>query len=268
MGKNVVMSNIEINYNDEKIVLSTKYKRGNSELVVFIHGLGCSKDSFSDVWNFKEFEKYSILTFDLVGFGDSSKSNVFSYEINEQAKICKLLLDKFKHTKIHVVAHSMGGAVGVLLTQLIKDRLVSFVSIEGNLIGEDCKVSRKTSKIPFEKFKNSVFYEFKSKALESKSFESRLWGKMFEKCDPESFYKSAKSLVKWSESNELLKIFCDLKVNKAYIYGEKNSNMLILKKLNNIKKVCISKGAHFNMNENPKEFYKKLYEILNQNEQA
>jgi len=64
----------------------------------------CTKKSF-------EFNDFSLLAIDLIGFGDSSKPQNFSYTMENQAEICKLVLDEIKANKVHIVSHSMGGAI-------------------------------------------------------------------------------------------------------------------------------------------------------------
>lgn len=258
-----MLSNIIIDYKGKQINLSTKFRNSNNELIFLIHGLGCSKESFEHIWDCSLFQDYSILTVDLVGFGSSSKPNDFSYTIEEQAEICKLLLDKFEHPKIHIVAHSMGGAVGLLLVKNLKNRLITFINVEGNLVGEDCRyVSKRAISFPLQDFKNTKFHKMKSACKASEDFGSKFWGEMLENTDPLGFYKSAQSLVKWSESTDLLRMFNNLELKKAYIYGDKNSQMDAVKQLTSIKKVSISNSGHFVMNENPDEFYKTLYTIL------
>lgn len=252
-----------INYNGKLFEISNKFRNGNDDLIMFIHGLGCSRDSFEHVWDLSEFQNYSLLSFDLVGYGDSSKYMEFSYSMEEQAELCSLLLNQFQHEKIHIVAHSMGGAIGLLLAERIKDKLASYISVEGNLIGDDCGiVSRKTVGYSFEEFENKLFDKLIMSSRFSKDNSAKLWGEMLAKCDPLAFYKSSQSLVEWSDSNKLLESFINLKVNKRYIYGDKNSQMDVLNMLKNIERISISNSGHFVMSDNPSEFYKKLHNII------
>lgn len=256
-------SKLTINYKEKPIELSIKFKNGKNELIVFIHGLGCSKDSFEYIWNSSDFVNYSLLTFDLVGYGDSSKPLDFSYDISEQAEICNLLLNQFEYDKIHIVAHSMGGAIGLLLTEKIKDRLASYISVEGNLIGADCGlVSRKTISYSLEEFQNKLFNKLILSSKSSEEHSAKLWAEMLKKCHPLAFYKSSKSLVEWSDSNKLIDLFNSLKSKKMYIYGDKNSQRDVLGMLKDSQKISISNSGHFIMSDNPYEFYKKLYKCL------
>ena len=142
---------IKINCKQKDFELSLKLREYSREFIIFIHGLGCTKESFDDLWNFTAlFKDLSLLTFDLVGFGNSSRPKDFSYTMEDQAEICKVLLDTFKPDKVHLVAHSMGGAIGLILAENIRDKAASFINIEGNLISEDCgPLSRKATSASF-----------------------------------------------------------------------------------------------------------------------
>jgi len=69
-----------------KYRLATKYRDSSSDdLIMFIHGLGCSSKSFRAVWHFSSLTDISLLTFDLIGFGLSEKPSQFSYRMEDQA---------------------------------------------------------------------------------------------------------------------------------------------------------------------------------------
>jgi pimeloyl-ACP methyl ester carboxylesterase len=227
--------------------------------------LGCAKESFDDLWNFTGlFQDFSLLTFDLPGFGDSDRPKDFSYTMQDQAEICKALLDTLKPEKVHIVAHSMGGAIGLLLAENTKDKKASFINIEGNLISEDSGLlSRKPIRVSFEEFEKKVFNELKYFIGRSRDRSSQLWLRWYEKSDILAYHRSSRSLVEWSDSGNLLNKFEELSVNKVYVYGEKNSRLKVLDTLQKIRKISISKSGHFPMIDNPEEFYSTLSEVLN-----
>jgi len=255
---------VTVTYQQKDFVLSTQVMDGNSECIMFIHGLGCAKESFDTLWDFKDlFKGCSLLTFDLPGFGNSSRPEDFSYTMEDHAGVCKALLNRFKPQKVHIVGHSMGGAVGLLLAEKIEKGIASFINVEGNLISEDCgPLSRKPLKVSFEEFNNKVFNKLKSAVRMSKDQGSTLWLTWCEKADIFAYYYTSRSLVEWSESGKLLTIFKKLKANKAYIYGAYNSEMKIFDRLNRIRQIPISHSGHFCMINNPKEFYTTLTEVL------
>ena len=255
---------LKIPHQHKEFEISIKFKEGSGNLIIFVHGLGCAKESFDDLWDFTGlFKDFSLLTFDLPGFGDSSRPTDFSYTMQDQAEICKALLDTLKPEKVHIVAHSMGGAIGLLLAEKAREKTASFINIEGNLISEDSgPLSRKPMRVSFEEFEKRVLNELKSFVGRSRDRSSQLWLRWYEKSDVLAYHRSSLSLVEWSDSGNLLKKFEGLKINKAYVYGEKNSRLKVLDTLQKIRKISISKSGHFPMIDNPEEFYSILYEVL------
>jgi len=258
---------MEITYKGEKLHVSSKYRENGEELLVFLHGLGCLKESFNNAWETNGLQKYSLLAIDFIGHGESSQSQHFSYTLKDHAEILKLFLSHIQQRQIHIVAHSFGGAVGLLAAEQIGAKLKTFVNVEGNLIGEDCGIlSRKTISVPYEDFRKTLFGQLQEMMAASDEKGSQLWVTWSKKTDPYAFYKSAESLVVWSDSDKLIKIFQSLSVKKTYIYGEKNFSSLTkqLNQLQHIPSYGISESGHFVMNDNPREFYSKLLEILQQ----
>jgi len=234
------------------------------DLIFLIHGLGCSKDSFHHIWNISDFDDYSILALDLAGFGESSKSKKFSYTMEAQARICAEILTKFSYKKLHIVAHSMGGAVALLLPDDILNETKTFTNVEGNLIGADCGIiSRKIISVPPAVFESDIYPELRDK------FNS--FGKGYAAIDSTSadvLYKSAESLIAWSDSNKLLEKFLGLSCRKAYFFGDENTDLLSVTRIGEVQKVRIKQSGHFSMNDNPKAFYRELYKFITGDRQS
>ena len=169
------------------------------DLLFFVHGLGCSKDSFHHFWNRSDFDDYSVLATDLVGFGDSTKSESFSYTMEAQARICAEILTKFSDKNLHIIAHSMGGAVALLLPDEILNGAKTFVNVEGNLIGADCGIaSRKIISVSPAVFESDILQQLRDKfnslgegyaAMDSASADALYQSGHFPMNDnPEDFY--------------------------------------------------------------------------------
>lgn len=234
--------------------VSTAFRKRGGELLLLLHGLGCSKESFRDIWFRDEFSNYSIISLDFLGFGDSSKPDKFSYKMEDQASVCAEVLKEISSKQVHIVAHSMGGAIGLLLPSALLNSALTFANLEGNLISKDCGiVSRKTISVSFQKFENELLPDLRalSKSLGEERFS-------LDSALPLGFYKSAESLVRWSDSGDLLSRFKNLRCRKSYFYGERNADLDVLHRLNTIEKVMIGRSGHFMMNDNPEEFYSRL----------
>lgn len=247
-----------INYNNSDYDISLMARESGHDLIFFIHGLGCSQNTFADSWRFEGLNAYSIVTIHLPGFGGSLMKDDFSCDMKAHADICHKVLSLFPHYRVHIVGHSMGGAVGVLLAEMINERLGSFVNVEGNLIGHDCTVSRKKASVSFEEFLSKQVPALILTTSLSDEPGRRMWSQNIRMADKKALYLSSRSLVEWSDSGFLLKRFKELVCPKVYIYGERNSCLHVLSFLKTIQTVSISKSGHFPMNDNPEEFYQFL----------
>jgi pimeloyl-ACP methyl ester carboxylesterase len=263
-----MLEKANLKYKDIDLAISYELRRGSGDSLVFIHGLGACKNCFKDVWDFLGYQKYTILTYDLPGFGGSDKPRDFSYSIEDLSILSSLLIEKLNLKKVHLIGHSMGGAVGLLLCQEIKPIIRSFICLEGNLISEDCMGSRMAISYSLEDFQREGFNRLKSDISMGRNEPSAkddsldLYLNCLSKSDPYAFYRSSESLVKWSDSGKLLELFISLDKPKYYVFGDKNKNSPTVKLLSSIARVAISDSGHAMMNDNPKEFYEKLLEIL------
>lgn len=258
----MITKRVSIGYGGRDLLISVNVRQAGDELILFIHGLGCAKEAFMGVWNIPALRDYSIVAFDLIGFGDSSKPADFSYAMEEQAAICRELLSRFRYEKLHLVAHSMGGVIGLLLAEKAADRLFSFVNVEGNLIAADCGMSRRVASVSYGVFEKRLFHGFREMARRSINRGERGWAMWSKKSDPLGFYRSAKSLVGWSDRGDLLGSFIRLRCSRAYFYGEANAHLEVLNLLEGVEKVCISRSGHFPMSDNPSEFYARVAEVI------
>ena len=242
---------LSVSFGYKQYEICSSWRSGGDELIFMIHGLGCSKEIFDGVWNYPGFEEYSILAIDLLGFGRSSKPVDFSFSMEDQACICGEILRNSRYSKLHIVAHSMGGAVALLLPETFLTSIESFANLEGNLIEEDCGIlSRKAISVPYSQF-NKEGIEYSDKEHMSLEDTSSL-----------AYYRSAESLVEWSDSGRLLEKFRNLSCYKAYFFGEGNGDHPTVSRMDGIRQIRINKSGHFFMKDNPDEFYEKLLKII------
>ena len=99
------------------------------EAIVLVHGLG---DEASTIWekSITLLEKeYFVISFDLPGFGRSSKANELYSPLN-YAKFIHYIAQTYVKKPFHLVGHSMGGAIALKYTQMYKDDVVSLALID------------------------------------------------------------------------------------------------------------------------------------------
>jgi pimeloyl-ACP methyl ester carboxylesterase len=226
------------------------------DLILFLHGLACSLDTFRDVTAKNYFPDASLLLVDLPGFGRSAKPDSFSYTMEAQAELLAGLLRCFAGEHIHIVAHSMGGAIGLLLAEQIAERIASFTNIEGNLVSGDCGImSRGIANLSADAYSATLFHD------QEREFRGHQQLR-FSESTPDAVYKSARSLVAWSDNGQLLKKFHDLQVRNVYFYGEENNTMPVLQQLGFVEKIMIPQSGHGLTTENPDAFYPRLARFI------
>jgi pimeloyl-ACP methyl ester carboxylesterase len=236
--------------------IAAAYSRGMADLLFCIHGLGCSHDSFRDLEAQPALRECSALVPDLYGFGNSGRSEEFSYSMEAQAEICAGLLRQFRYERLHVVAHSMGGAIALLLPQDVLNSAESFASVEGNLTSADCGVaSRRAAGVPYEQFKAEILPEYKIKFGDYVSLDL---------ASPIAYYRSACSLVEWSDSGKLLDKFLNLRCRKCYFYADQNCEGPSVGATKSIRQVEIKGSGHFIMDDNPTQFYAELAKFISE----
>lgn len=258
----MISTTIPINHKNIQFNIASHCRKKRGELVFFIHGLGCAKENFSHAWDFEKLNDYSMMALDLPGFGDSPGHDDFSYDLLEHAAVCKKVIDGWDGVRVHIVGHSMGGAVGLLLSDMIRERLESFVNVEGNLVSQPGDISRRNASVTFEEFLKKQLPGMILGTALSDEPGMKLWSAFIRKSDKRGLYLSSQSLAEWSKSGILLKKFMELACRKIYVYGEANSYMKVLRMLDGIATACISKSGHFPMNDNPVEFYNTLSDFL------
>lgn len=110
------------------------------EPVLFIHGLyngnyGLAAEEF--------FPGRAVLMPDLLGYGDYTETPAGEISLTAQVDHVKGLLDAAGFGRAHVVGHSIGGAVAVLLARRYPERVASMVDVEGNFTLKDAFWSAK-----------------------------------------------------------------------------------------------------------------------------
>ena len=239
-----------------------------ADLVLFIHGLGCEKASFdfahkaAHVWDEGPLVNATLLVPDLPGHGGTPAIAGFSCTMEDQSMVLAALLDLYEFDRLHIVAHSMGGAVGLLLAENHDLPLASFINVEGNLYHEDGGLlSRKSASYDEDIFVAEKFANLLARALKQ-GVDMQLWAEWGRQCDPRAFYRSAVSLVKWSDSGELGAIFKSLDCAKAYIHGETSANMAVISRLEGIECIEIPASGHFIMTDAPEIFHPTAAQLL------
>ncbi len=260
---------VEVKVGD--VSVSCMLRKTGRESIVFIHGFGASKETFLEAFERKNLRSFTLLATDLIGFGDSDKPANFSYRMRDQAKVLRKMIDFLDLDCFHIVAHSMGGIIGIELSEMIPDRVLSFMNAEGNITIEDCTMSKRVEEMGEEYFAQKGFDQLKQaiakEAHRTQDIPLRDYLKSLSVATPKSLYKSSVSTVQESYYGDLLKRFARLPFYKCYIYGEKNRSVFPSEELlrkQGISLFYVSGSGHSMMKENPDEFYGLVMDAVSQ----
>lgn len=101
--RNIIVDGVRIAYRD----------RGEGEPVVFLHGTPSYSYEWRDVVPHVEAAGYRTLTYDLLGYGASERPLDRDTSVTAQAELLIELLDQLGLARVTLVAHDIGGAIGL-----------------------------------------------------------------------------------------------------------------------------------------------------------
>jgi len=232
-------------------IVAAQYRSASAELIVFLHGYACSKEMFQRAWSCPELAQYSMLCPDFVGFGDSGKPDNFPYTIEAHAAVLEELLKKVEAASLHIVAHSMGGAIALLLPQDRIDTLASFANVEGSLLSDPSLAdTQRKPRLPRNQEDLTLLRQAQSAASDT------------------ALRRTGKSLTQWSGGGELLARFQSAKCPKAYFYGDDLGELRLKSELRDCNPIQIPDASHFVMNDNPSVFYDQLAQFIEAKQEA
>lgn len=241
----------------QRVQISAKFRPGGDDLLVCLHGFGCAKECFDSAYASGRLAGYSVATFDFPGHGSSGPLPATVDPIQAYAELTAGLVRRLATGRVFLVCHSMGCAVGLVASQQLP-RVDGFVSVEGNLVGQDCGiVSRRAAEQPLAEFLRWEFPRFQARLAASPRPDLRVWGGWYARADPAALHRLARSLVEWSDSGKLLALLSSLD-SAAYVYGDANRAELdyLLSSLNGVPAHPVPGSGHFPMLDNPAEFWR------------
>jgi len=86
---------------------------------------------------------------ELLGYGEFSDTNPSDITISNQVEhVHRAILQQFGAKPVHVLGHSVGGAIAALLIDRYPEQVVSFINAEGNFTLQDAFWSARIAQLP------------------------------------------------------------------------------------------------------------------------
>lgn len=237
---------------------------GHGLPVVLLHGLGADAQTFSGAFGPGVLPDRRLIAPDLPGHGASPRGTC-TCTVGDYAEVVLALLAELGVERYDLVAHSMGGAVGIVLAE--RSGVTRFLNAEGNLTGENCFFSGPTAAMERERFMREGRVQLIGKVGRLASRGSACWEyyvRALTRCDPEMLHRAACGLVDVSNNADLLERYIALHCPTCYVVGTENARDFpgrdrLLEARCEVHAVT---GGHFMMLDDPDGFYQVVRGFL------
>lgn len=246
------------------IELDVLYRQGTTSPLVFLHGFGSTKEDYADVIFQTALDEHTFIAYDAPGCGQSTCSDPTKINIPFLVKVAKAVLNHFNIQGFHLSGHSMGGLTALMLTHDLRDRVLSFTNIEGNIAPEDCFLSRQIIQFPVDE-PNEFFERFIDRTLHAPAYASALYSASLKhKVNVNAVHSIFSSMVDLSDSGKLLEMLLALPCPKMFMYGEQNDHLSYLShiKKHGVRLSRIPECGHFPMYSNPVIMWHEITDFI------
>lgn len=257
------MEKLEIIYRSRSLKISYFLRRGQKETLLYLHGLGCRKDDFSNALQSESLEDYTHIAFDFPGHGESGCLE--NLGMDDLVEITNLFVEKLNLHNVVLVGHSVGGLIALLFSEKYPEKVKAFINVEGNLNADDCFFSREVIKHSYEDFLSQGCSEIKRLVAEKKNIGFEKFSSHLQKINPRAYYDYCPSMTEYSTQGNLVEKFIEMKIPRLFIYGSENAHLVYLKQLRDsgIQVAEIADSDHWPMHDNPQGFYGVISNFLN-----
>ena len=224
---------------------------GEEPARVYVHGLG----SMSAVYHAHiaarpELAGRRSLFVDLPGHGISDRPRHFGYTLEEHAEALAAALDAAGLTEAELVAHSMGGAVAIVLAHRRPDLVSRLVLTEANL---DAAPPSTAGSSDIAAHEEDAFVDgAHARVLEN---VGPLWAATMRLADPRALHRSAVGLRRGSEP-VMRSILEQLPIERVYLQGELSGELAGRQTLEaaGVRVVTVAGAGHNVMFDHPDVF--------------
>ncbi|MFF3872726.1 alpha/beta fold hydrolase [Streptomyces sp. NPDC001978] len=218
---------------------------------VYVHGLGSVSAVYhAHVAARPELAGRRSLFVDLPGHGISDRPEHFGYTLEENADALAVALDAAGLGGAELIAHSMGGAVALVLAHRRPDLVSRLVLTEANLDAFPPPAAGSSGIASYEEdeFVESVHARVLDKV-------GPLWAATMRLADPRALHRTAVGLVRGSDP-VMRTILEELTIDRVYLQGELSGELAGRERLEaaGVRVVTVSAAGHNVMFDNPDTF--------------
>ncbi|MDX6346111.1 MAG: hypothetical protein QOF84_901 [Streptomyces sp.] len=229
---------------------------GEGPARVYVHGLGASSAVyFAHIAAHPALAGRRSLFVDLPGFGISDAPAGFGYSLEEHADALAVALDAAGVSGAELVAHSMGGAVAIVLAARRPDLVGRLVLAEANL-DPDPPATAGSSGIAAYTERDFVHGGGRAEVL---GRVGPAWAATMRHADPTGLYRSAVGLIRGTRPT-MRQLLLGLDIPRTYLNGELSGELQGHDELlaAGVAVVTVPGAGHCMMFDNPQAFVEAI----------
>jgi pimeloyl-ACP methyl ester carboxylesterase len=236
------------------------------KVLLFLHGLGDSGRAFATTVRRVELAGWERLVPDLPGYGRSPWP-VPPPGLPALADHLAGWLEARVIPPVVLVGHSMGGVLAQILAERHPGRVSMVIDVEGNVCAEDCFLSHQVASRSPESFCREGFTLLQDCVRRDarQDPEIQRYLDSLRRCDPRTFHRHSRDLVKLSEGEDLARRLAALDCPATYIAGVPDGIRARSRRLLDeagVPVVEISPAGHWPFASNPDDFIAALLDII------
>lgn len=235
-------------------------RTGETEPVLFLHGLAANRKAFSPSFEHLSMDRFVPIVLELPGHGRSdARPNNCRPEWYRDVVLS--FLSKRDLQISHVVGHSMGGTIALLVVEE-RDENPPFLCVEGlprKLSFLQKRLERWEDNTSPEDGFRKVLEEFER----SDNPGIKQWISWARECDPATFFQSCRTFLDlWDRENMLERFRRYPADRRLYLCGQHSHYAYISDHLSPGAYTCIGDAGHFPMAEKPDDFWQAVRDFL------
>lgn len=253
---------------DERMFCRYVKSREHVGTILYIHGLGESGLCFESLIKDSRLCAWEHVVLDIEGYGKSLWPEQ-PKNIEQHADSLAGWLQLRKTDQVIVLGHSMGGVIGLILSEKYPKLVQGLINVEGNISIEDCSFSSRAADYSLEDFQTYGFDTIRDDIYYNGLKDPALRGyyASVSLCAPLTYYINSKELVDLSRTARLASRLGALEFPKLYLLGNPRGTAELSRSMLDAAGVewrAIEDAGHWPFIDQPTTFVDEMLSFLNQ----